>query len=247
LLFSYRDKLNKILIYLKTYIGPVLVSVNPYQKLDIYGDNYVQKYKDRYLDELPPHIFAIANNSYRRCLSEANDQCILVSGESGAGKTEATKYIIEFIAATSVHSESMSQIKDILIRSNYVLEAFGNATTTKNENSSRFGKYIDIQFDFAGAPNGGRILNYLLEKSRVIYQGKNERNFHIFYQVLAGVDDQVLEELGLVRDLSAYAFLTDGSFNSSDEQVEKDKAKFDLMFNALQVCNIIGEKRMVNF
>jgi myosin-1 len=191
-------------------------------------------------------VFAIANNSYRRCLLESSDQCILVSGESGAGKTEATKYIIEFIAAASVHSETMSQIKETLIKSNYVLEAFGNATTTRNDNSSRFGKYMDIQFDFTGAPSGGRILNYLLEKSRVIYQGKSERNFHIFYQVLAGVDDGVLDELGLVRDLNAYVFLSDGTCNGNSEQVEKDKAKFELMFDALQVCNIVGEKRMVS-
>ena len=122
--------------------------MNPYQSLDIYNEAHIQKYKGKVLDELPPHVFTVANNSYRSCLLDNKDQCILVSGESGAGKTEATKHIIEFIAATSVHSESMCQIKETLLKSNCVLEAFGNARTIRNDNSSRFGKYSIIQFDF---------------------------------------------------------------------------------------------------
>lgn len=131
-------------------------------------------------------------------------------GESGSGKTEASKKVLQFIAAASGHVSTVDSVRDKLLQSNPVLEAFGNAKTNRNDNSSRFGKYMDVQFNFLGAPEGGNILNYLLEKSRVINQSSGERNFHIFYQLLAGANEDLLRELELKRDLDTYYYLTDG-------------------------------------
>lgn len=131
-------------------------------------------------------------------------------GESGSGKTEASKKVLQYIAAASGHTSSVEGVKDKLLQSNPVLEAFGNAKTNRNDNSSRFGKYMDVQFDFLGVPEGGDILNYLLEKSRVVNQTAGERNFHIFYQLLFGADDNLLADLHLDRNLDTYYYLTDG-------------------------------------
>lgn len=131
-------------------------------------------------------------------------------GESGAGKTEASKKVLQYIAAASGHISTVEGVKDKLLQTNPMLEAFGNAKTNRNDNSSRFGKYMDVQFDFTGAPEGGNILNYLLEKSRVVHQSSGERNFHIFYQLMAGADENMLKELHLKRNLDNFYYLSDG-------------------------------------
>lgn len=151
--------------------------------------------------------YAITDNAYRSLTEESREQCILISGESGSGKTEASKVVLQFIAAATGHRKNnVESVKDKLLQSNPVLEAFGNAKTIRNDNSSRFGKYMDIQFDYLGDPVGGDILNYLLEKSRVVNQSKGERNFHIFYQLLAGEPN--LDEYFLRR--GAYQYLCNG-------------------------------------
>lgn len=197
------------LIY--TYIGQVLISVNPYKELPIYTEDDVKEYRRRHFFEAPPHIFAISDNAYRSLMEENRAQCVLISGESGSGKTEASKKVLQFIAAASGHIATVEGVKDKLLQSNPVLEAFGNAKTNRNDNSSRFGKYMDVQFGFTGAPQGGNILNYLLEKSRVVNQTGGERNFHIFYQILAGADDDMLRTLQLKRNLDTYYYLSDGA------------------------------------
>jgi len=170
-----------------TFIGNVVVSVNPYKQLPIYTNEVIETYRSRYIYELPPHIYAVASDAHRDMSSRKRDQCIIISGESGAGKTEASKQIMKYISVVAgQHKTDVDRVKDQLLKSNPVLEAFGNACTNRNDNSSRFGKYMDIQFDFKGDPVGGNITNYLLEKSRVVHQAKGERNFHIFYQILAG-------------------------------------------------------------
>ncbi|KAB7493808.1 Unconventional myosin-Ic [Armadillidium nasatum] len=193
-----------------TYIGQVLVSVNPYKDLQIYTDLNFEKYRKVNFYEVPPHVYAIAENAYRSMTAENCDHCILISGESGSGKTEASKHVLHFIAASSEHHRDIDTIRDKLVNSNPLLEAFGNAKTNRNDNSSRFGKYMDIECDFKGDPIGGHVINYLLEKSRVIHQEKGERNFHIFYQLLAGLENDILSKLSLKRDPNNYHYLRQG-------------------------------------
>ncbi|KAM6051284.1 unconventional myosin-Ih isoform 1-T1 [Theristicus caerulescens] len=205
---NLRKRYQENLIY--TYIGTLLVSVNPYKELDIYTMTQMQLYRGVNFFELPPHLYAIADNAYRVMCSEYNNHFILISGESGAGKTEASKKILQYYAVTCPTTEQLQIVRDRLLLSNPVLEAFGNAKTLRNDNSSRFGKYMDIQFDFKGAPVGGHILSYLIEKSRVVHQNHGERNFHIFYQLLEGGDKDLLCWLGLERNPQKYAYLIQG-------------------------------------
>uniref|UniRef100_A0A8C7PC27 Myosin Ic, paralog a n=1 Tax=Oncorhynchus mykiss TaxID=8022 RepID=A0A8C7PC27_ONCMY len=205
---NLRRRFGENLIY--TYIGSVLVSVNPNKDLEIYSKAHMERYRGVSFYEISPHIYAVSDNTYRAMRTERRDQCILISGESGAGKTEASKKILQYYATTCPVTDHLSTLRDRLVQSNPVLEAFGNAKTLRNDNSSRFGKYMDVQFDFRGAPIGGHILNYLLEKSRVVHQNHGERNFHIFYQLLEGGEQNLLSKLGLERNAQKYQYLVKG-------------------------------------
>ncbi|XP_043823869.1 unconventional myosin-Ia [Dromiciops gliroides] len=222
-----------------TYIGNVVISVNPYQKLPIFGPEFIDKYKEYNFYELKPHIYALANEAYQSLRDHDKDQCIIITGESGSGKTEASKLVMSYVAAVCEKGEEVNSVKEQLLQSNPVLEAFGNAKTIRNNNSSRFGKYMDIEFDFKGSPLGGVITNYLLEKSRVVKHVKGERNFHIFYQLLAGADAQLLKALKLEQDGSCYSYL-----NCEASRVDgmDDAANFRAMKNAMDIIGFSTEE-----
>lgn len=231
---NLRKRFKENLIY--TYIGQVLVSINPYKNLPIYTADAVKQYRGLHFYEASPHIYAIADTAYRSLTEENREQCILISGESGSGKTEASKKVLEFIAEASGHSQNVDTVKDKLLQSNPVLEAFGNAKTNRNDNSSRFGKYMDIEFDFTGSPVGGDILNYLLEKSRVVHQYPGERNFHIFYQLLAGADDALLNKLQLKRSFDTYFYFSHAE-NGVVREID-DKAQFQIVKKAMTIIEL---------
>ncbi|NWH62049.1 MYO7A protein, partial [Geococcyx californianus] len=187
-----------------TYTGSILVAVNPYQLLPLYTVDQIQLYCNRRIGELPPHVFAIADNCYFNMKRNKRDQCCVISGESGAGKTESTKLILQFLAAVSGQH---SWIEQQILEANPILEAFGNAKTIRNDNSSRFGKYIDIHFNQNGVIEGARIEQFLLEKSRVCRQAPEERNYHIFYCMLMGMNTEQKKMLNL-GTASEYTYLT---------------------------------------
>lgn len=180
--------------------------MNPYQILPIYTGDQIKLYKERKIGELPPHIFAIGDNAYAHMKRYRQDQCIVISGESGAGKTESTKLILQYLAAIS---GKHSWIEQQILEANPILEAFGNAKTIRNDNSSRFGKYIDIHFSSNGVIEGAKIEQYLLEKSRIVSQNPSERNYHIFYCILAGLTNDEKKRLWLGH-ASDYRYLTGG-------------------------------------
>ncbi|OAQ73422.1 myosin-1 [Pochonia chlamydosporia 170] len=183
-----------------TYIGHVLVSVNPFRDLGIYTDQVLESYKGKNRLEMPPHVFAIAESAYYNMKAYHDNQCVIISGESGAGKTEAAKRIMQYIANVSgEQSGDIKKIKEMVLATNPLLESFGNAKTLRNNNSSRFGKYLQIYFNSTGEPVGADITNYLLEKSRVVGQIANERNFHIFYQFTKGAPKQYQELFGIQK------------------------------------------------
>ncbi|KIW07562.1 myosin-1 [Verruconis gallopava] len=189
-----------------TYIGHVLVSVNPFRDLGIYTDDVLHSYQGKNRLEMPPHVFAIAESAYYNMKAYNENQCIIISGESGAGKTEAAKRIMQYIANVSGGSDSsIQQIKDMVLATNPLLESFGNAKTLRNNNSSRFGKYLEIHFNQQGEPVGANINNYLLEKSRVVGQITNERNFHIFYQFTKAASQNYREIFG-VQEPKSYLY-----------------------------------------
>ncbi|XP_051719592.1 unconventional myosin-VIIa [Ctenopharyngodon idella] len=202
-----------------TYIGSVLVAVNPYEMLPIYTADQVHLYHKRKLGELPPHIFAIADSCYFNMRRNNRNQCCIISGESGAGKTESTKLILQFLAAVSGQH---SWIEQQIIQANPVLEAFGNAKTIRNDNSSRFGKYVEIFFNKQGVIEGAHMEQYLLEKSRVCHQAPQERNYHIFYCMLSGMQSEHKKTLSL-GNASQFKYLTEGDCLTCDGRDDADE------------------------
>ncbi|XP_023562446.1 myosin-14, partial [Octodon degus] len=230
-LHNLRERYYSGLIY--TYSGLFCVVINPYKQLPIYTEAIVEMYRGKKRHEVPPHVYAVTEGAYRSMLQDREDQSILCTGESGAGKTENTKKVIQYLAhvasspkgrkepgvPASTSTMSYGELERQLLQANPVLEAFGNAKTVKNDNSSRFGKFIRINFDVAGYIVGANIETYLLEKSRAIRQAKDECSFHIFYQLLGGAGEQLRADL-LLEPSSHYRFLTNGPASTPSQERE---------------------------
>ncbi|KAG5951329.1 class II myosin [Claviceps sorghi] len=219
-----------------TYIGHVLVSVNPFRDLGIYTDQVLDSYRGKNRLEMPPHVFAIAESAYYNMKAYHENQCVIISGESGAGKTEAAKRIMQYIASVSgEQSGDIKKIKEMVLATNPLLESFGNAKTLRNNNSSRFGKYLQIHFNSTGEPVGADITNYLLEKSRVVGQIVNERNFHIFYQFTKGASPQYQELFGIQKP-ETYAYISRSK--CFDVDGIDDVADFQDTLNAMKIIGL---------
>ncbi|XP_012929770.1 unconventional myosin-Vc isoform X2 [Heterocephalus glaber] len=184
------------LIY--TYSGIILVAMNPYKQLPIYGDAIIHAYSGQNMGDMDPHIFAVAEEAYKQMARNNRNQSVIVSGESGAGKTVSARYAMRYFATVS-RSSSDAQVEDRVLASNPITEAIGNAKTTRNDNSSRFGKYTEISFNERNQIIGANMRTYLLEKSRVVFQSENERNYHIFYQLCASGQRSEFRHLKLGR------------------------------------------------
>ncbi|XP_022083614.1 unconventional myosin-X-like isoform X5 [Acanthaster planci] len=233
-----------------TYIGSILAALNPYKALPSYYDKDVMlAYDKRHIGELPPHIYAIANDCYYSMWKRNDNQCVLISGESGAGKTESTKFILKFLSEMSQASSqagvpqaltgSKLRVEEAILQSSPIMEAFGNAKTIYNNNSSRFGKFIQLQFSNEGSILGGTIQDYLLEKNRVVGQNPQERNYHIFYCLLAGTSPEQKKKLFL-RDPTSYSYLNKSGCIS--DPTINDAENFQAVLEAFSVMRINSEQ-----
>ncbi|KAJ2002247.1 Myosin type-2 heavy chain 1 [Coemansia thaxteri] len=206
-LYNLRRRYEQRLIY--TYSGVVLVAMNPFDPVPVYSPEYMARYARKEPGHEEPHLFAIAENAYKGMVSDQRDQTIIVYGESGSGKTTSAKYIMRYFAQAhhaDTNDKQMSTVESQILATNPVFESFGNAKTTRNDNSSRFGKFLDIKFERGLRQKivGGRIRTFLLERSRVAYQPPTERNYHIFYQLLAGAPDDLRSELRLDGEFASW-------------------------------------------
>ncbi|KAJ3008377.1 hypothetical protein NUW54_g3175 [Trametes sanguinea] len=255
-LHTIRNRYAQHSIY--TYSGIVLIAVNPFQRVALYGPEVIQAYNGRRRGELEPHLFAIAEDAYTAMSRDGTGQTIIVSGESGAGKTESAKFIMRYLASvnppnsksrgkTKTSLDESSEVERQILATNPVLEAFGNAKTTRNDNSSRFGKYIQILFDGDQEIVGARIRTYLLERSRVVFQPLTERNYHIFYQLCAGAPLKERKDLGLDTDVTKFQYLNQGGPSSTPIPGVDDAEEFRQTQTALSTIGISVEKQWAVF
>ncbi|GAB1604732.1 myosin heavy chain, non-muscle-like isoform X4 [Argonauta hians] len=256
-LYNLKDRYYSGLIY--TYSGLFCVVVNPYKRLPIYQDKVIELYRGKKRHEVPPHVFAITDTAYRSMLQDREDQSILCTGESGAGKTENTKKVIQYLAYVAASSRAASnrssmsnfhssgELENQLLQANPILEAFGNAKTIKNDNSSRFGKFIRINFDMSGYICGANIETYLLEKSRSVRQAEGERSFHIFYQFLSGASAAQKNDF-LLEDAKSYHYLSHGSMpvNGVDDVAEFNQTSESMLVMGLSPDDVNGIFRVIS-
>ncbi|CAJ0937964.1 unnamed protein product, partial [Mesorhabditis belari] len=194
LLHNCHQRYEKKQIY--TYVANILVSINPYEpQRELYSTETIASYRGKSLGQMAPHIYALTDKAYRDMRRTGEAQSLIVSGESGAGKTESQKAVLKYLCEN--WGKEAGPIQQRLLETNPILEAFGNAKTTRNNNSSRFGKFVEIHFNNKHLVTGGFVSHYLLEKSRICTQASNERNYHIFYQLIAGADDEMYKVFGL--------------------------------------------------
>ncbi|XP_068599993.1 unconventional myosin-IXb [Brachionichthys hirsutus] len=214
ILHNLRTRFHKKKIY--TYAGSILIAINPFKFLPIYNPKYVKMYENHQLGKLEPHIFAIADVAYYAMLRKRVNQCIVISGESGSGKTQSTNFLIHCLTALSQKGYA-SGVERTILGAGPVLEAFGNAKTAHNNNSSRFGKFIQVNYLETGVVRGAVVEKYLLEKSRLVSREKNERNYHVFYYLLLGASEEERKEFKL-RQPEDYFYLKQQNFKIGDEE-----------------------------
>ncbi|MBN3310566.1 MYH6 protein, partial [Amia calva] len=235
-LFNLKERYAAWMIY--TYSGLFCVTVNPYKWLPVYDSDVVNAYRGKKRSEAPPHIFSISDNAYQYMLTDRENQSVLITGESGAGKTVNTKRVIQYFASIAAvggnkKDTGKGTLEDQIIQANPALEAFGNAKTLRNDNSSRFGKFIRIHFGASGKLSSADIETYLLEKSRVTFQLKAERNYHIFYQILSNQKPELLDMLLITNNPYDYSYVSQGevtvaSIDDAEELIATDSA-FDVL------------------
>ncbi|XP_034567844.1 myosin-1B-like [Notolabrus celidotus] len=238
-LFNLKERYAAWMIY--TYSGLFCVTVNPYKWLPVYNPEVVRAYRGKKRMEVPPHIFALSDNAYQFMLTDRENQSILITGESGAGKTVNTKRVIQYFATIAVSPDKKKEangkmkgtLEDQIIQANPLLEAFGNAKTMRNDNSSRFGKFIRIHFGATGKLASADIETYLLEKSRVTFQLSAERSYHIFYQLTCNKKPELIDLLLITTNPYDFAFVSQGeisvkSIDDAEELMATDEA-FDIL------------------
>ncbi|KAM6118724.1 myosin-1B isoform 3-T3 [Phoenicopterus ruber ruber] len=236
-LYNLKERYAAWMIY--TYSGLFCVTVNPYKWLPVYNPEVVLAYRGKKRQEAPPHIFSISDNAYQFMLTDRENQSILITGESGAGKTVNTKRVIQYFATIAASGDKKKEeqqsgkmqgtLEDQIISANPLLEAFGNAKTVRNDNSSRFGKFIRIHFGATGKLASADIETYLLEKSRVTFQLKAERSYHIFYQIMSNKKPELIEMLLITTNPYDYHYVSQGeitvpSINDQEELMATDSA-----------------------
>ncbi|OWK53049.1 Myosin-3 [Lonchura striata] len=244
-LYNLKERYAAWMIY--TYSGLFCVTVNPYKWLPVYNPEVVLAYRGKKRQEAPPHIFSISDNAYQFMLTDRENQSILITGESGAGKTVNTKRVIQYFATIAASGDKKKEeqtsgkmqgtLEDQIISANPLLEAFGNAKTVRNDNSSRFGKFIRIHFGATGKLASADIETYLLEKSRVTFQLKAERSYHIFYQIMSNKKPELIEMLLITTNPYDYLYVSQGeitvpSINDQEELMATDSAIDILGFSA---------------
>ncbi|XP_071547340.1 myosin heavy chain, muscle-like isoform X27 [Panulirus ornatus] len=234
-LYNLRSRYYCKLIY--TYSGLFCVAINPYKRYPIYTNRVIKIYQGKRRNEVPPHIFAISDGAYTDMLQNHENQSMLITGESGAGKTENTKKVIAYFAnvgaSTKKKEEKKQNLEDQIVQTNPVLEAFGNAKTVRNDNSSRFGKFIRIHFGPSGKLSGADIETYLLEKARVISQQTLERSYHMFYQIMSDQIKNIKPLCLLSNDIHDYHFVSQGKVTVASIDDKEDMQFTDDAFDVL--------------
>ncbi|XP_076431499.1 unconventional myosin-IXa isoform X10 [Peromyscus maniculatus bairdii] len=236
LLENLRNRFKHEKIY--TYVGSILIAINPFKFLPIYNPKYVKMYDNHQLGKLEPHIYAVADVAYHAMLQRKKNQCIVISGESGSGKTQSTNFLIHHLTALSQKGFA-SGVEQIILGAGPVLEAFGNAKTAHNNNSSRFGKFIQVNYQETGTVLGAYVEKYLLEKSRLVYQEHNERNYHVFYYLLAGASEE--ERLAFhLKQPEEYHYLNQDCFTVEGEDLRHDFERLQL---AMEMVGFLPKTR----
>uniref|UniRef100_A0A673WET5 Myosin IXb n=1 Tax=Salmo trutta TaxID=8032 RepID=A0A673WET5_SALTR len=233
ILAALRLRFYKHNIY--TYARGILVAINPFKFLPIYNPKYVMMYNNQPLGKLSPHIFAVADVAYHTMLKQQENQCVVISGESGSGKTQSTNFLIHCLTALSQKGYS-SGVKRTILGAGPVLEAFGNAKTAQNNNSSRFGKFIRVNYLESGVVRGAVVEKYLLEKCRLVFRAKNERNYHVFYYLLVGASKEEQREFSLLQP-EDYTYLQQEYFHLED--AEDLRHEFERLHQAMEMVGFL--------